>query len=102
MPNLEKLFAGAINRDHHCPDWCKLLTATTPFDLTMRFVLSDGIGIASLSSTCYRIAKAGHITWGGRDLERLPVQTVRRSIAVVQQNPVLFDGTIRDNIRYVL
>ena len=36
----------------------------------------------------------------GKDIYKLPMDELRRSIAIVLQDPVLFSGTIEDNIRY--
>eukprot|EP00750_Incisomonas_marina_P030304 INCI7452.2.p1 GENE.INCI7452.2~~INCI7452.2.p1 ORF type:complete len:592 (+),score=114.26 INCI7452.2:139-1914(+) len=44
--------------------------------------------------------RTGRITWGGRDVSTIPHSAIRRAIAVVEQNPVLFDGTLRENIMY--
>jgi len=43
---------------------------------------------------------AGRIELDGVDLERFRLQTLRRSIALVGQQVVLFDGSVADNIRY--
>lgn len=42
---------------------------------------------------------SGTIRLNGRDIENLPVDWLRRQIAIVQQEPVLFSGTILENIR---
>ena len=44
--------------------------------------------------------QAGRITWGGRDIAQYSRTAIRQAVAVVQQNPTLFDGTLRDNIMY--
>jgi ATP-binding cassette, subfamily B (MDR/TAP), member 7 len=44
--------------------------------------------------------EAGHITIGGHDVNDLTIDSVRRSIAVVPQDTVLFHDTIRYNIHY--
>lgn len=36
----------------------------------------------------------------GNDVRKLSVQWLRRQIGVVGQEPVLFNATVRDNIRY--
>jgi len=43
---------------------------------------------------------AGRIELDGVDLERFRLQTLRRAIALVGQQVVLFDGSVADNIRY--
>ncbi|MBR2731243.1 MAG: ABC transporter ATP-binding protein [Clostridia bacterium] len=46
--------------------------------------------------------EAGHgsILIDGHDIRTLTMESVRRSIGIVQQDVFLFSGTIRDNIRY--
>ncbi len=42
----------------------------------------------------------GRITVGGIDVRDMASATLRRMVGIVQQETVLFSGTIRDNIRY--
>lgn len=57
---------------------------TTLVNLLMRFYEIDG----------------GHILLDGRDTAQMPRQEVRRRTGMVLQDPWLFEGTIRENIRY--
>ncbi len=43
---------------------------------------------------------AGAVLIDGIDIRNRPLQTLRSQLGVVLQNPHLFSGTIRDNIRY--
>ncbi|MBL66932.1 MAG: ABC transporter ATP-binding protein [Verrucomicrobiales bacterium] len=43
---------------------------------------------------------AGRITIDGQDAATLSLDTLRRHIAIVSQEPFLFNGTIRENIQY--
>jgi subfamily B ATP-binding cassette protein MsbA len=43
---------------------------------------------------------SGRIVIDGQDISAVSKDTLRRSIAYVSQQPYLFEGTIRDNIRY--
>ncbi|KAB8143937.1 ABC transporter ATP-binding protein [Chloroflexia bacterium SDU3-3] len=43
---------------------------------------------------------SGHILLDGVDMDQLDLRTYRRSLSVVPQETVLFDGTIRENILY--
>lgn len=45
-------------------------------------------------------ATGGIIRLDGRDLRDFPLEELRAQIAVVSQEPFLFNGTLRDNIRY--
>jgi len=42
----------------------------------------------------------GRVLLDGRDVRTLSLESLRRQIAMVPQEPVLFSGTIADNIRY--
>src|SRR5207244_7985086 len=44
--------------------------------------------------------KQGRVLLDGTDLRKLAVRSLREQISVVLQDPLLFSGTIRDNIRY--
>ncbi len=44
--------------------------------------------------------RAGAITIDGHDLRNLPLAFLRSQIGLVQQEPFLFNGTVRDNILY--
>ncbi len=41
---------------------------------------------------------SGHILINGKDLRQFDMQTIRRKMALVMQDPVLFSGTVRENI----
>ncbi len=43
---------------------------------------------------------AGRITIDGQNAATLSLETLRRHIAIVSQEPFLFNGTIRENIQY--
>lgn len=48
----------------------------------------------------YYDPQAGRIVFDGVDIRQLALADLRGSMAVVSQEPVLFSGTIRENIRY--
>lgn len=45
-------------------------------------------------------ANSGSITIDGKDIKELDMHSVRKRIAVVPQNTILFNGTIKENITY--
>ena len=45
---------------------------------------------------------SGRILLDGADMQQLDLRTVRRSVSVVPQESVLFEGTIRENVAYGL
>jgi ABC-type multidrug transport system fused ATPase/permease subunit len=61
-----------------------------------------GAGKTTLVSLIPRFydATAGRVTIDGADVRRYKVRSLREKIAIVLQDPLLFSGTIADNIRY--
>ena len=43
---------------------------------------------------------SGSIMIGGKDIRNLPVDEVRKNIAIVPQNPMLFSGSVEENIKW--
>lgn len=68
------------------------------------FVGESGSGKTTLMNLTIGFIRPqqGRILLDGRDLQHLDMRTVRRFVAVVPQNTLLFSGTIRDNIVYGL
>jgi ABC transporter fused permease/ATP-binding protein len=62
----------------------------------------SGAGKSTLLSLLYRFydVDAGRILLEGVDIRQLSLGELRRALAMVAQEPVLFSGTIRDNIGY--
>lgn len=69
---------------------------------TVALVGSSGSGKSSLLRLLYRFysADSGSIAIGGRKLTDFQTDSVRRAIAVVPQDTVLFHDTIKYNIQY--
>lgn len=69
---------------------------------TTAIVGPSGAGKSTLFALLQRFydADGGKITIDGEDITGVTKQSLRRSIAYVSQHPYLFEGTIRDNIRY--
>ncbi|MET2829891.1 ABC transporter ATP-binding protein [Mesorhizobium shangrilense] len=63
---------------------------------------ASGAGKTTLVALLQRFydVEAGTIEIDGQDISKLTKQSLRGSIAYVSQAPYLFEGTIRDNIRY--
>jgi ATP-binding cassette, subfamily B, heavy metal transporter len=69
---------------------------------TVAVVGHSGSGKSTLARLLYRFydVDAGHIRIDGHDLRDLTQASVRAAIAIVPQDTVLFNDTIRYNIRY--
>jgi ABC transporter fused permease/ATP-binding protein len=63
---------------------------------------TSGAGKSTILSLLYRFydVDAGRVLFEGVDIRELALGDLRRSLAMVAQEPVLFSGTIRDNIAY--
>ncbi len=69
---------------------------------TLALVGHTGAGKSSIGKLVARFYEfqAGKITIDGYDIRSLDLQGYRSRLGVVTQSPFLFDGTIRDNMRY--
>jgi len=69
---------------------------------TVALVGPTGAGKTTMINLLYRFydPQRGRITVDGRDLRDLQLRSLRRQMAIVLQDPFLFSGTIRENIRY--
>ncbi len=86
------------------------VSLTIPFGSTIAFVGPNGSGKTSLLSLIPRLfdpdepapgsGERGCVLVDGRNIREFSVRSVRRQIAVVTQDTVLFRGSIRDNIAY--
>jgi len=69
---------------------------------TVAFVGSSGSGKSTLLNLVLGFVRptSGRIVLDGQDMQELDLRTVRRSISVVPQESVLFEGSVFDNIAY--
>lgn len=69
---------------------------------TVAFVGPSGAGKTTLCSLLPRFyeIESGSITVDGHDVRDLKLESLRKSIGIVQQDVFLFAGTIRENIAY--
>lgn len=73
-----------------------------PAGTSMALVGHSGCGKSSLVGLALRFYDPleGRVTLDGRDIRRLSLRWLRSQYGLVSQEPVLFNGTILDNIRY--
>jgi ATP-binding cassette subfamily B protein len=66
------------------------------------FVGRSGAGKSTILNLLLRFydPTEGHVTLDGHDLRELDPSWLRQQIGVVMQEPVLFSGSVADNIRY--
>jgi len=81
------------------------LSLTIPSGSTVALVGASGSGKSTIGSLLTRLYDADNnslssIRINGRSICDYDPQDLRQMISVVSQDPVLFRGTIRDNIRY--
>jgi ATP-binding cassette subfamily B protein len=71
---------------------------------TLAVVGHTGAGKTSLARLIVRFYEfqGGELLLDGRDIRRLSLARYRRHIGIVPQEPFLFSGTVKDNIRYGL
>lgn len=78
------------------------LSFTVPAGSKVAIVGASGAGKSTIARLLYRFynLNQGHIYLDGQDIAGVTLDSLRRSIAIVPQDTVLFNSSIRDNIRY--
>ena len=69
---------------------------------TVAFVGPTGVGKTTMANLLYRFYDPleGKITVDGHDLKEVKIESLRKQMGIVLQDPFLFSGTIINNIRY--
>ncbi len=77
------------------------LSFELPAGTTLGLVGPSGAGKSTVVNLLFRFydPQQGRITIGGRDLREIPLDELRRQIAVVAQDTYLFYGTVTENLR---
>jgi subfamily B ATP-binding cassette protein MsbA len=78
------------------------VSLTVPPGKTVALVGPSGSGKSTLVNLCLRFfdPDRGKVTIDGQDIKHVSVESLREAIALVTQDPVLFDDSIRANIAY--
>ena len=78
------------------------ITFTAKKGETIGVIGGTGSGKSSLISLIPRFydATSGHVRLNGQDVKSLSHETLTRRVGVVQQKSVLFQGSIRDNLKW--
>jgi ATP-binding cassette, subfamily B, bacterial len=71
---------------------------------TLAFVGPSGSGKSTMLNLALGLVRAtsGRVLIDGQDVNELDMRSVRSHVSVVPQDPVLFGGSIRDNVAYGL
>ena len=102
--------AGAIEFDHVTFAYADAPTEPAIVDLTLSVAPGETIALIGPSgsgkSTLLNMVigflapQAGRVRLDGRDLTEIDLRTYRGFLAVVPQESLLFEGTVRDNVTY--
>ncbi len=78
------------------------ITLHIPNGTSLGIVGATGAGKSSFVNLIPRLqdVTSGLITIGGHEITKIPIQTLRNTIGIVQQEPFLFSLSIADNIRF--
>ncbi len=69
---------------------------------TVALVGHTGCGKSTIINLLYRYyePQAGHLTIDGQDISKLDTRAYRKHLALVPQDPIVFDTTIAENVAY--
>ena len=78
------------------------LDLTVPAGATVALVGASGAGKSTVLNLIPRFfdATAGHVTIDGQDVREVTIESLRAALALVSQESMLFDDTVRANILY--
>lgn len=78
------------------------LDFTVPRDRTVAFVGPSGSGKSTVTRLIGRFydPQEGQVLYAGKDVRALSLDSLRATVAIVPQEPTLFSGTVRENIKY--
>jgi ABC-type multidrug transport system fused ATPase/permease subunit len=84
----------------HLPDVLKGVSFTIPAGQRVGFIGRTGAGKSTIFQLLYRFidVRSGRILIDGLDIAQIDLATLRRSIAIIPQDPTLFMGTLRSNV----
>ncbi len=82
----------------------KNVSFTIPAGSLVGFVGASGSGKTTLINLLSRLnePESGQVTLGGQDISHVQLESLRANLALVAQDALLFDASIRENIAYGL
>jgi ABC-type multidrug transport system fused ATPase/permease subunit len=86
--------------DSHLPDVLKSVSFHIPAGSKTGFVGRTGAGKSTVFQVLYRFIqpRAGRVLIDGVDTRRVPLDRLRRAVAIIPQDPTLFRGSLRSNL----
>lgn len=90
----------AVRYAPHLPMILKEVSFTVPARSKVGIIGRTGSGKSTLFQTLFRFVEpeTGLITIDGVDITSIPLQRLRRNIAIIPQDPTLFIGSVRSNL----
>ncbi len=84
----------------HLPQVLKGVNFTIPAGTKVGIIGRTGSGKSTLFQTLFRFIELeeGEIVIDGVDIASIPIERLRKSMAIIPQDPTLFMGTIRNNL----
>lgn len=78
------------------------ISGTIPHGAIVTLVGPSGSGKSTLLSLCNLLTTpdAGHVIVHGQEIRQWSIPALRRHVGLVFQSPVMFPGTVFDNLRY--
>ena len=86
--------------DAALPEILKGVSFRVPEGASAGIIGRTGSGKSTLFQVLFRLidTSAGRILIDGHDIRSVPLEVLRRSIAIIPQDPMLFQGTLRRNL----
>lgn len=103
LTGYDLVFDHVYFRYHPHSDWVlQDISFTAKAGEMVGIIGATGSGKSTLAALIPRLydAEKGRITLGGVDIRQLPLKELRRDIAMIMQDNVLFSGTIASNLRF--
>jgi ABC-type multidrug transport system fused ATPase/permease subunit len=97
----EVVFAGAVARyAPHLPAALRGVDFVVPAGSRVGLIGRTGAGKSTIFQALFRCVEleSGLIEIDGVDIATVPLERLRRSIAIIPQDPALFRGTLRENL----
>jgi ATP-binding cassette subfamily B protein len=95
-------FSYAAHPSAECESALRDLNLEVPAGETIAVVGASGSGKSTLLNLLVGLVAptSGQVLLDGRDMRTLDLRTYRQHLAIVPQEPLLFRGSVRDNITY--